>query len=327
MAKFYYLSVPFDKTAITLALESGVDGIIVNREYVESVSKLARSEVLAFEDVNFIGLESKDDEQRALDSLRANQTVVLKLGWEIIPVENLLAQNDRLMVEVSHVDEAILAQGILERGVYGVVLLPETKTDLKTIINRCKLSQKEELLQEATITRVQPVGLGHRVCVDTLSLLKTGQGMLCGNSSAFTFLVHAETEHNEYVAARPFRINAGGVHAYARLPHDKTCYLQELVAGREVLIVDHSGQTYVATVGRVKIEVRPMLLIEATTETENGLKIGTVFLQNAETIRLTSPEGLPLSVVSLERGDRVLCRVDEPGRHFGMRIVEDIREI
>jgi 3-dehydroquinate synthase II len=39
--------------------------------------------------------------------------------------------------------------------------------------------------------------------------------MLVGNSSAFTFLVNAETESNPYVAPRPFRINAGAVHAYA----------------------------------------------------------------------------------------------------------------
>ena len=150
--------------------------------------------------------------------------------------------------------------------------------------------------------------------------------MLVGNSSAFTFLVHAETERNEYVAARPFRVNAGAVHAYVRLPGDKTTYLGEFRAGQEVLIVGADGQTYVATLGRVKIEVRPMLLIEAQVETEDGMKTGAVFLQNAETIRLTSPEGEPMSVVTLKPGDTVLCRLDEAGRHFGMRIREDIRE-
>ena len=162
---------------------------------------------------------------------------------------------------------------------------------------------------------------------DTLSLLKRGQGMLVGNSSAFTFLVHAETEHNEYVAARPFRVNAGAVHAYARLPHDKTCYLGELTAGQEVLIVGADGQTTVATLGRVKIEVRPMLLIEAEVRGPQGTQRGAVFLQNAETIRLTAPDGTPLSVVSLKPGDTVLCRTDEAGRHFGMRIQEEIREV
>ena len=29
----------------------------------------------------------------------------------------------------------------------------------------------------------------------------------------------------------------------------------------------------------------------------------------------------------LKPGDTVLCRLDEAGRHFGMRIREDIREI
>ena len=86
-------------------------------------------------------------------------------------------------------------------------------------------------------------------------------GMLVGNSSAFTFLVHAETERNEYVAARPFRVNAGAVHAYVRLPGDKTTYLGEFKAGQEVLIVDANGETSLATLGRVKIEVRPMNFI------------------------------------------------------------------
>ena len=209
----------------------------------------------------------------------------------------------------------------------GIVVLPEALAELKAIVAQCKISQGREELQKSVITRVEPVGLGHRVCADTLSLLKRGQGMLVGNSSAFTFLVHAETEHNEYVAARPFRVNAGAVHAYARLPHDKTCYLGELAAGQEVLIVGADGQTSVATVGRVKIEVRPMLLVEAEAETPEGPKRGAVFLQNAETIRLTAPDGTPLSVVSLKPGDTVLCRLDQAGRHFGMRIQEEIREV
>ena len=174
---------------------------------------------------------------------------------------------------------------------------------------------------------VKTVGLGHRVCVDTLTLMERGQGMLVGNSSAFTFLVHAETEHNEYVAARPFRINAGGVHAYAMMPGDKTCYVGELRSGDEVLIVDKDGRTSLATIGRIKTEVRPMLMITAQMETPEGTRTGSVFLQNAETIRLVRPDGTPVSVVALRPGDEVICRSDVAGRHFGMRIQENIREI
>ena len=327
MSRIYFNCVPFDKGDVTLALESGVDGVIVPRKHVEEVSGLSRCPVWAAEDTAMMALSVKADEEAVLERLHKGERVVLARGWEVIPVENLLAQSDSVLAEAATLDEARLAAGILERGVAGIVVSREAVTDLKTIVSQCKLAQGHEELQPAVITRVESVGLGHRVCADTLSILRKGQGMLVGNSSAFTFLVHAETERNEYVAARPFRVNAGAVHAYVRLPGDKTTYLGEFKAGQEVLIVDANGETSLATLGRVKIEVRPMLLVEAQVTTEDGVKTGAVFLQNAETIRLTTPGGEPVSVVGLKPGDTVLCRLDEAGRHFGMRIREDIREI
>ncbi len=327
MSRIYFNCVPFDKGDVTLALESGVDGVIVPRKHVEEVSGLSRCPVWAAEDTAMMALSVKADEEAVLERLHKGERVVLARGWEVIPVENLLAQGDSVLAEAATLDEARLAAGILERGVAGIVVSREAVADLKTIVSQCKLAQGHEELQPAVITRVESVGLGHRVCADTLSILRKGQGMLVGNSSAFTFLVHAETERNEYVAARPFRVNAGAVHAYVRLPGDKTTYLGEFKAGQEVLIVDANGETSLATLGRVKIEVRPMLLVEAQVTTEDGVKTGAVFLQNAETIRLTTPGGEPVSVVGLKPGDTVLCRLDEAGRHFGMRIREDIREI
>ena len=327
MSRIYFNCVPFDKGDVTLALESGVDGVIVPRKHVEEVSGLSRCPAWAAEDTAMLALNVKADEEAVLERLHKGERVVLARGWEVIPVENLLAQSDSVLAEAATLDEARLAAGILERGVAGIVVSREAVADLKTIVSQCKLAQGHEELLPAVITRVESVGLGHRVCADTLSILRKGQGMLVGNSSAFTFLVHAETERNEYVAARPFRVNAGAVHAYVRLPGDKTTYLGEFKAGQEVLIVDANGETSLATLGRVKIEVRPMLLVEAQVTTEDGVKTGAVFLQNAETIRLTTPGGEPVSVVSLKPGDTVLCRLDEAGRHFGMRIREDIREI
>ncbi len=327
MSRIYFNCVPFDKGDVTLALESGVDGVIVPRKHVEEVSGLSRCPVWAAEDTAMMALSVKADEEAVLERLHKGERVVLARGWEVIPVENLLAQSDSVLAEAATLDEARLAAGILERGVAGIVVSREAVADLKTIVSQCKLAQGHEELLPAVITRVESVGLGHRVCADTLSILRKGQGMLVGNSSAFTFLVHAETERNEYVAARPFRVNAGAVHAYVRLPGDKTTYLGEFKAGQEVLIVDANGETSLATLGRVKIEVRPMLLVEAQVTTEDGVKTGAVFLQNAETIRLTTPGGEPVSVVGLKPGDTVLCRLDEAGRHFGMRIREDIREI
>ncbi len=327
MVAVWFKSVPMSKEDITLALESGVDGLIVPAKDVQSVASLARCTVVSAEDMPSKLLQKKEDEEAFVAGLHKGKKWVLAAGWEIIPVENILAQCSEVAAEARNLDEARLAAGVLERGVSAVVLLPEAVGEMKAIIKELKLSQGKVDLQEAVITKVQSVGLGHRVCVDTLSLLQKGQGMLVGNSSAFTFLVHGETEHNEYVAARPFRVNAGAVHAYAQLPQDKTTYLGELRSGEEVLIVHADGSSSLAAVGRVKIEVRPMLLVEAKISSAAGDVVGTVFLQNAETIRLTQPGGEPISVVNLKAGDTILCHLDAAGRHFGMRISEEIQEV
>ncbi|MEZ0574598.1 3-dehydroquinate synthase II family protein [Halodesulfovibrio aestuarii] len=322
MKKVLFASVPFNKDHVTLALESGVDGIIVPEKEMAGVASLSLCTVLAAESMPVITLTEKSVEEEAVERLKKGEQVIIGHGWEIIPIENLLAQSDNVLVEANTVEEADLAFGILERGVEGVVVTADGITQLKQIIAQCKLSMGTLDLVPATVTEVRPSGLGHRVCVDTLSILKRGQGMLVGNSSAFTFLVHAETENNEYVAARPFRINAGAVHAYTQLPHDKTTYLEELSSGDEVLIVNHDGTTSIAIVGRCKTEVRPMLLIKAEV---NGVE-GAVFLQNAETIRVVDTKGNPISVVNVKKGDEILVRTDIAGRHFGMRIEEDIKE-
>jgi len=317
-----FKSLPFRKEDVTLALESGVDGIVAPQSHLARIERLACCTVIAAEDMPSLTLRTKADEELALSRMKSGERIVLARGWEVIPVENLLAQSDTVAVEAGTLDEALLAAGILERGVRTIVLLPSALPQMKEIVAALKYTQAMQELVPARITGIRHAGLGHRVCVDSLSMLQRGQGLLVGNSSAFTFLVHAETEHNEYVAARPFRINAGAVHAYVIMPGDRTRYLEELRAGDEILVVNAAGESRLATVGRVKVEARPMLLIEAETHERRG----AVFLQNAETIRLVTPQGIPVSVVDLKQGDQVLCRLDQAGRHFGMRINENITE-
>ncbi|MCC8193973.1 MAG: 3-dehydroquinate synthase II family protein [Deltaproteobacteria bacterium] len=330
MRAIYFKSIPYAAEDVTLALESGATGLIVPAEQVAQAASLARCDVFSGDDAVFVSLEGAEDERRALEAMRTAPLVVLNRGWEIIPVENLLAHAQKnslkavLALEVTRPEEAKLASGILEKGVEAVVVAPESLGSLAAMAAAVSLADDVLPLTEATITDVAPVGMGHRVCVDTLSRFSPGQGMLVGNSAAFTFLVNAETQHNDYVAPRPFRVNAGAVHAYAVMPGDKTRYLEELHAGDEVLIVDQAGRPETAVIGRVKIEKRPMLLIKAVIDGSDAE--GAVFLQNAETINLVRPGGEPVSVVALKRGDRVLCRKDTAGRHFGIRITEDISE-
>jgi 3-dehydroquinate synthase II len=193
---------------------------------------------------------------------------------------------------------------------------------LKNALTRLRAGDARTELTSAEIRSVRPVGMGDRVCIDTCSAMQPGEGMLVGNSSGALFLVHAETLANPYVAPRPFRVNAGPVHAYTRIPDGRTRYLAELEAGDSIQIVDYQGKTVPGVVGRLKIEKRPLMLVTAAI----GEKTASVLLQNAETVRLTRPDGQAASIVTLKPGDTVLAAVEASGRHFGYQIDETITE-
>jgi 3-dehydroquinate synthase II len=151
------------------------------------------------------------------------------------------------------------------------------------------------------------------------------QGMLIGSMSRGLFFVHAETAESPYVASRPFRVNAGAVHAYVRDPGGGTRYLAELQSGDEVQIVDTDGETREAIVGRSKIEKRPMFRVQARLETGEGEDRIETLLQNAETIKVHTREGRT-AVTDLEVGDELLVYYEDTARHFGEAVEESIIE-
>ncbi|XP_054803143.1 uncharacterized protein LOC129306527 isoform X2 [Prosopis cineraria] len=152
-----------------------------------------------------------------------------------------------------------------------------------------------------------------------------------GSFARGLFLVHSECLESNYIASRPFRVNAGPVHAYVAVPGGKTCYLSELKAGKEVIVVNQLGQPRIAIVGRVKIETRQLILVEAKSHSDDQT-IYSIFLQNAETVALVGPpEGnteskTAVPVTSLKVGDEVLLRIQGGARHTGIEIQEFIVE-
>ena len=320
---------PWDKSLITAALEGGASAVMIPEGYHQKVKELGRITTIAPDgdlkpdrEVVFHEIKSQEDEKEIL-RMAFNATVVVRTtDWTIIPLENLVAQADNIFTEVTSSEEAKSALSILERGVAGILIQIDDPVELKKTLAVVREQGEQVQLSTAQIVAVRQAGLGDRACVDTCSQMEQGQGMLVGNSSGGLFLVHAESVENPYVAPRPFRVNAGPVHAYIRVPGGKTRYLSELVAGDPVLCVDHQGRAQEAIVGRMKIERRPLLLVTADTGEEEV----TTLVQNAETIRLTAPSGEPRSVVTLENGSEVLVALEAPGRHFGHKVEETIWE-
>ena len=329
MRKIWVKVDPWDKNLVTTALEGGADGIMVPKGFSEKVKALGRVQTISEDgdlklgkDVIFFEIKSGGDEEEITKLSQTKQVILQCRDWTIIPLENLIAKGADVIAQVQTLDEAQTAFGILEKGVGHVLFHTDDVLELKKVLSWFRSKGDKISLQTAEIVEVKPVGMGDRVCVDTCSSMGLGQGMLVGNSSSALFLIHSESISNPYVSPRPFRVNAGPVHSYTRIPGGKTRYLSELSAGDSVLIVDFKGNTSTGIVGRLKIEKRPLMLIKAVFD---GQEIATI-VQNAETIRLTDPEGNAVSVVNLVPGDKVLVAMEAGGRHFGIKIEESITE-
>ena len=330
MKKFWVNADPYNKEVVISALESGAEAVVLPegksaevRQFGKIKTVESSGDIVLGKDVEFIDIAGKADEAKAA-AVPIEKTVVLRmLDWTIIPIENLLAQRQKnIMVQVETSEQAKLMVEILEKGVDGVVL---NTTDINQIKKTAEIIQgisEEIALVTATITTTRQLGMGDRACLDTCTQMVPGEGMLVGNTASGFFLVHSESIDNPYVASRPFRVNAGAVHAYTLTPGGKTKYLADLKAGDEVLLVNFQGKSQSAYLGRNKIEKRPMMLIEA----EAGGATISLVLQNAETIRLVTPDGKAISVTSLKADDTVLGYIEKAGRHFGMKVDETLIE-
>jgi 3-dehydroquinate synthase II len=275
----------------------------------------------------YVVIANKKYEEFAVEMGRiVDYLLVIGTDWKVIPLENMIAglqgSQVKIISGVKTAEEARLALATLEKGADGVLLDSRDPSEVKRVMQAVEQSEKGRIeLISAKVTAVKAVGMGDRVCVDTASMMSFGEGMLIGSQAKGFFLVHSESEESPYVAARPFRVNAGAVHAYIRVG-EKTRYLSELKSGDEVTIVSKEGLARTAIVGRAKIEKRPMILIEAEA---NGQRISTL-LQNAETIKLVGSDGLLRPVTDLKAGNEVLVHLEEMARHFGMKIEESIVE-
>ncbi len=242
--------------------------------------------------------------------------------WKIIPLENLIAfsGDTKVISKVSSLDDAKTAIETLEKGSDGVFVEGWSREEMGRLRDLLRVQSVKKELIEAEVVEVRKLGSGMRVCIDTVELLELDEGMLIGSSSGFLFLIGSESEESEYASARPFRVNAGAVSMYIRIG-EETRYLAELKAGDMVEIIRNNGASRMTYTGRTKVERRPLVLIRARSDDMEG----SVILQNAETVKLISPEGR-ISVSDLKEGDRILVSVEREGRHFGVKVEETIIE-
>ena len=258
--------------------------------------------------------------KRLIDKFHLSFVIIDLDDWRIIPLENVIASLQNTGTEIfavaKSIEEVETLFTVLELGVDGVLMSTNSEEEIVRARNIIKKSSFQ--IKIAEIKEVQEVGMGERVCIDTVSMLAEGEGMLVGNKSNFLFLIHNESIGSSFTSPRPFRVNAGAGHCYTITPDGTTKYLSELESGSQVLIVNTKGEARMVGVGRAKIESRPLRLFRAAI---NDDEMGTIIVQNAETIRFLNESGQILPVTHAKPGDKILVySIPSVGRHFGMEV-------
>src|SRR5439155_332898 len=184
-----------------------------------------------------------------------------------IPLEIVLAAatgaEGNIVTVARDVTDAELLFGVLERGSDGVLMAPAAVGDA-TRLKAAAVPGAEQLkLTELTVTGTRHVGMGERACVDTCTYLRKDEGILIGSQARGMLLCASETHPLPYMPTRPFRVNAGAIMSYTLTAGGHTRYLSELCAGSTALAVDVHGHARIVTVGRIKIESRPLLCVDA----------------------------------------------------------------
>jgi len=265
----------------------------------------------------------------ACERVRRDELTVLRFHDPThIPLEIVLAAADgasgSIITEVTGIDEASVHLTVLERGPDGVLLRPGGPGDATKLTEVVRHRSPDLDLVTLTVTGVRHCGSGERACVDTCSYLGQDEGILVGSRSRGLMLCVSETHPLPYMPMRPFRVNAGAIMSYTLADPEHTRYLCELRAGATVLAVRADGRTRPVTVGRVKIETRPLLAVDAVAP--SGEQVNLI-VQDDWHVRVLGPGGKVHNSTELRPGDEVLGYLPGRERHVGYPIDELCHEL
>jgi len=268
------------------------------------------------------GIAQGERHQYVMISFRDPTNIPLELVIATLqPTQTILIKE---ITDPQDVDDAIVSLGVMEVGSEGVMFSPRSPHTLELLQSRLDAVESPSVaIQVGVVRATRPVGMGYRSCVDVATLFSSTEGILVGSTSQGGILCCPEVFFLPYMELRPFRVNAGAVHSYVYSFDDRTDYMTELRAGSPVMIVDQTGKTRRASVGRVKTELRPLRLIEV--EFAGGEPVN-ILMQDDWHVRIFSHEGLPLNITTLKPGDQILGHVSQPGRHVGIKVDEHIIE-
>ncbi len=283
------------------------------------------------DDVSEVQIDDPSDQEEALSLIGLVPWILVRCSdWTMVPLENLVTASRGTSTRIAAaIDEEVELNGAafaMGRGV-DAILVPIQMVDkaIRVLGGSWEKEESQETgttIVEARILSIDGAGVGERVCVDLTRRINDGQGIATGSLSGNLCILHGETIQSEYVPTRPFRVNAGAIHSYILMADGKTKYLSELISGDEVAVLSSSGEQEKATIGRLKVETRPLLMIRFEVSGSEG----QIVVQQAETVRLITPNGGVISVTKAKEGDKISVITDNRARHVGIALNAGVTE-
>lgn len=303
-------------------LENGVTVLSSDQSLLKYAEEKGLKTCIFFDIVGRSALEAAWQEAANYDYLLVDFDLPTNIPLELI-IARLQKGKTNILKPVTNLADMEVCFGVMEQGSDGVAF---SSIDIHEIIKVCDALQKQDYakleLIPLTVSEVRHIGMGMRSCIDTTGLMTQEEGMLIGSTSQGGILVCSETHYLPYMNLRPFRVNAGAIHSYVWMPNNTAEYLTDLSAGSHVLCVNTQGEIRTLSVGRIKTEVRPLLLIKG----EAAGKEINVIVQDDWHIRIMGADGKPKNATLIKPGDQLLSYVSEPGRHVGIKVNETILE-
>ena len=156
------------------------------------------------------------------------------------------------------------------------------------------------------------MGEGTRAEIDFIDILGEDEGVLVGNTGTGFVLVLAETRTTDTYPPRPFRVNVGAIHQYIYLGNNITKYVSEIKPGDRIVVTNGISE-HLVSVGRVKIEKRPIRRIQLENGISASLQIAdSVFLKGKDKslhfVELNDEDiiiSIPSTTIARHKGEEV----------------------
>ncbi|TCW82724.1 3-dehydroquinate synthase II family protein [Burkholderia sp. SRS-46] len=256
-----------------------------------------------------VRIDDAHDFDAARDAIRRHVFVVIDYALATtVPLERFLADAGalecRIVVSLAEPHGAAYLARKYEHAPVDIAFAPRDASALRDVLAACGASDPLESLslKQFEVLSVEPLGTGSHAIVDGCSRLDDDESVLVGATATSMLLVKAADGPRDVVQPLAFAISAGSADSFVSCGGARTRKLAQLRSGERILTVGAGGALRTVVVGRVRIEVGPLVALHARSA--SGARASLV-MRADRPVLLTADDGARVALSALAPGRRL----------------------